>query len=418
MHYLQKEYGTTYFAFVDDIFTQKPARLKKLCELMAKSFRPRENLFWYCEARVDSLAKNPELVPMMREAGLTRIQIGTESGSQQVIDAYKKAITLDQIRTAVDQCNAAGVLSVFTNFIIGGALETEQTFQQTLDLAKELLRRAPGRLECNTTFLSPYPMTDIQRNPGSYGVRVLDPEFETGLSDDHIFAETKDVSKPRILELARAFRQEMALEMFNIVPTMPADLMLEHLRLNDHCLQTQWSDLLRADEIIRGWSRHLRASGVYQTRIDACGDADGAMPQRTFSMRRCKNGALDWPYRRRQIEFDEYELFLVEHCAGKLTVTEIIDRAFDYWKGTVNRDELRRDLIPYLQSLADELLLVFRQFHWGPVSVGDEPRDGDQQRRNKDLAGRTTELCDPVGAWSRRPSESGASLTKGLTLLE
>jgi hypothetical protein len=417
MHYLQEEYGTTYFAFVDDIFTQKPARLKKLCNLMAQRFRPHENLFWYCESRVDSLAKNPDLVPMMREAGLTRIQIGTESGSQQVIDAYKKAVTLTQIRTAVDQCNTAGVLSVFTNFIIGGALETEQTFQQTFDLAKELLLRAPGRFECNTTFLSPYPMTDIQRNPDSYGVRILDPEFETGLSDDHIFAETKDVPKPRILELARTFHQEMALEMLDIIAKMPADLMLEHLRLNDHCLQTQWSDLLRADEIIKGWSRHLRASSVYQTLIDRCGNADCAIPQRTFSMRRCKNGILDWAHRRRRIEFNEYELYLVEHCAGKLTVGEIIDRAFDYWKGEVSRDELRRDVIPYLQSLADELLLVFRHLQWDPISVADEPQDGDHQHRNNDVAG-LTHPCDPVGACSRRPSESGASLPKGLTLLE
>jgi hypothetical protein len=206
--------------------------------------------------------------------------------------------------------------------------------------------------------------------------------------------------------------------MLNIVPTMPADLMFEHLRLNEHCLQTAWSDFLRADEIINGWSRCLRASGIYGKVIDACGDADSAMPQRTFSMRHCINGVLDWPYRQRRIEFDEYELFLVEHCAGKLTVAEIIDRAFDYWKGAASRDELRRDLIPYLQSLADELLLVFRQYYWDSVSVAGEPRDDDHQHRNKDLSQCTMEPCDPVGTWSRRPSESGARLTRSLTLLE
>src|SRR5262249_9006349 len=148
---------------VDDIFTQNPHRLRDLCALMRRHFRPHENLFWYCEARVDSLARQPDLLGIMRDAGLTRIQIGTESGSQMVIDAYKKAITLDQVRAAVELCNRERILSVFTNFIIGGALEDETTFEETRNLATDLLRLAPGRLECNTTFLSPYPGTDIAR---------------------------------------------------------------------------------------------------------------------------------------------------------------------------------------------------------------------------------------------------------------
>src|SRR5262249_10185893 len=153
--------------------------------------------------------RHPDLVPMMKEAGLTRIQIGTESGSQQVIDAYKKAITIEQILATVRQCNDAKVLSIFTNFIIGGALENEQSFIQTLELAKQLLDLAPGRLECNTTFLSAYPMTDIQLNPESYQVKILDPDFVTGLSDDHIFVETEALSKSQIIELAQVFHDEI-----------------------------------------------------------------------------------------------------------------------------------------------------------------------------------------------------------------
>jgi radical SAM superfamily enzyme YgiQ (UPF0313 family) len=171
---LQEKYGTTYFAFVDDVFTQNPRRLQQICELLQRHFRPHQNLFWYCESRVDSLARHPDLVPMMKDAGLVRIQIGTESGSQEVIDAYKKEIKLEQIHAAVEQCARAQVLSVYTNFIIGGALETEHTFAETLKLAKTLLRVAPGRFECNTTYLSPYPMTDIERNPNNYGIEILD----------------------------------------------------------------------------------------------------------------------------------------------------------------------------------------------------------------------------------------------------
>jgi anaerobic magnesium-protoporphyrin IX monomethyl ester cyclase len=123
MLYLQEEYGTTYFSFVDDIFTQNRKRVLQICDLLHQRFRPHVNLFWYCEARVDQIAKNPDLLRTMSAAGLTRIQIGTESGSQAVIDAYKKQITLDQILQTVQLAAEADVLSIFTNFIVGGRLK-------------------------------------------------------------------------------------------------------------------------------------------------------------------------------------------------------------------------------------------------------------------------------------------------------
>ena len=370
MDALKQAFGTTYFAFTDDIFTQNPKRLAAICRLLCDNFRPHEDLFWYCEARVDQLSKNPHLLPMMKEAGLTRIQIGTESGSQEVIDAYKKQISLEQIYRVVEQANDCGILSVFTNFIIGGALEDEKTVVQTIELAKELIHLAPGRFECNHTFLSPYPGTDVARRPAAYRLKIVDQDFETGLSDDSIFCETEALDRESILAFGRLFDEQTVAEMLRIAPTLSDDLILQHLDMFKHNLATDWAELLSDDPIIQNCAKFLQ-NGSYKRKFEP-GEEDprSIIPVRTFSLTSVQTGALVWRDRRRTVDFSDYELFLVNQCAGKLTLDDIVNRAHRYWDGAVPRDEIQSGVIDYVNALAKELLLVFRSV---PISYSPRP---------------------------------------------
>lgn len=359
--YLQDKYGTRYFTFVDDIFTANHKRVRKLCDLFINNFKPHKDFFWYCEARVDTLEKFPDLIPLMQQAGLTRIQIGSESGAQNVIDAYKKQIRLPQIRSAVEQCVDADVLSIFTNFIIGGALETRETVASTQKLASELLEIAPGRFECNTTFLSPYPGTDIAFRPEAYDVKILDQDFSTGLSDDYIFVETQALSKRDILELERNFTKELVGKMINSIPKIEMSLLLRHLEMNLHGLQTKWSDLIRTDPIIGSASRLLKSGSYFRAlKGDDIGDISQTVPLRTFSLRDWQNDSYFWKSRRRRIALDEYEFWLLEQCAGKLSISDILDKSISHWKFDVEANVLANDIENFFVSLSQEGLLVFR----------------------------------------------------------
>jgi radical SAM superfamily enzyme YgiQ (UPF0313 family) len=362
IHQLRAKYGMRYFTIVDDIFTTDHKRVRQLCERFRTEFKPHEDFFWYCEARVDTLSKYPDLIPMMQEAGLVRIQIGTESGSQAVIDAYKKQINLSQVEDVVAQCAKAGGLSVFTNFIIGGALETEETIAETKAFALKLLKLAPGRLEINTTFLSPYPGTDIALRPDAYRVRILDQNFETGISEDYIFAETFDVPKEKILsserELMMAFRDAMIAQ----VAELDIELLLEHLTMNKHGLRTRWSDLLRGDPILGSAGKLLMSKTYHRRSKDDAEPLDDAMvPLRTFSLRNWRNESYMWLIRRRCLSFNPYEFRLLELCGGKLTIAQIVDKAAQYWEGEVARREISSDVKKFLHQLSHEGLLVFRQ---------------------------------------------------------
>jgi radical SAM superfamily enzyme YgiQ (UPF0313 family) len=357
---LKEQYGTTYFSFVDDVFTQNPTRLEVLCDLMLKNFKPHTDLFWYCESRVDMLDRQRQLLPMMKEAGLTRIQIGTESGSQAVIDAYKKAITVEQIYSAVEQIEKCKVLSVYTNLIIGGALETEKTFAETLGMVERLYHLAPGRFECGNSFLSPYPGTDIAMHPDTYEVRVIDPEFVTGLSDDYIFCETYSLRKERILEMQTELISLVARCMSEITPHLEPSLVLQHLRMKKSNLLTDWAQVLSQDPILAAFGRFM-STRHYLSYMDPEDAASAeAIPMRTFNTGSVRQDVLHWEVPSCTVEFSAFEKVLVEMCAGKLTVKELVDRA--------NRSPLRPgggctvpEVIEYLNSLAGEMLLVYRR---------------------------------------------------------
>jgi anaerobic magnesium-protoporphyrin IX monomethyl ester cyclase len=128
---IQKGYNS--FAFVDDNFLGN----KKIAEqIMDHIITQHYDIhLWILDTRVDSADR--KLYEKMRDAGVEHISFGMESGNQEIIDFYKKKITLDQIRTAVKLSKEMGFL-VSGDFIIGAPFETEEHIKKTIRFAKSL----------------------------------------------------------------------------------------------------------------------------------------------------------------------------------------------------------------------------------------------------------------------------------------
>jgi tRNA A37 methylthiotransferase MiaB len=73
----------------------------------------------------------------MRKAGCVRIQIGVESGSQKILDLYKKGYDEHKIKDQVKIINEVGI-ETMGFFIIGAPNENEVDFKKSLELAKEI----------------------------------------------------------------------------------------------------------------------------------------------------------------------------------------------------------------------------------------------------------------------------------------
>ncbi|KAI95534.1 radical SAM protein [Rhodomicrobium udaipurense JA643] len=128
---LRDEHGIEGVWFKDSIFNLKPAWTKEFCRLMIKR---KAGIEWQALTRINLLDED-ELI-MMKEAGLTQIDLGIESGSPKSLVRLNKKITVDQIKEKV--ALAKRHLRVFGFFMIGIPGEDEDDVRQTFDLAKSL----------------------------------------------------------------------------------------------------------------------------------------------------------------------------------------------------------------------------------------------------------------------------------------
>jgi len=93
--------------------------------------------YWDAYLRIGKEVCSIENTLKWRRAGFLRARIGTESGSQRILDLMDKRINLDEIRQALASLAYAGIKTT-TFWIIGYPGETEDDFQMTLDFVEEL----------------------------------------------------------------------------------------------------------------------------------------------------------------------------------------------------------------------------------------------------------------------------------------
>lgn len=88
----------------DDVFTIHPGWLSQYAaELERRGLR----IPFECITRADRL--NSRIADTLAQLGCLRVWIGSESGSQRVLDAMERGVTVEEVQTAVDLCKARGI---------------------------------------------------------------------------------------------------------------------------------------------------------------------------------------------------------------------------------------------------------------------------------------------------------------------
>ena len=128
---LRDEHGIEGVWFKDSIFNLKKEWTREFCNEMV---RRKVGVEWQALTRIN-LLDDAELA-MMKEAGLTQIDLGIESGSPRTLKRLNKKITVEQIKAGV--ALAKKHVRVFGFFMIGVPGETEEDVQQTFELAKSI----------------------------------------------------------------------------------------------------------------------------------------------------------------------------------------------------------------------------------------------------------------------------------------
>ncbi|MBW1774426.1 MAG: radical SAM protein [Deltaproteobacteria bacterium] len=142
-------------AMVQETFLSHRGRIHDFCQLIENS-----NLTfqWTMEARADQL--DFALLERMKDAGLGFIQVGVETGDQELLDLLGKEIELDQVKQLRDWCER---LKIHTAFYMLVGLPG-QDWQSILRSAVFLRDHTPynrGTMHIPVSIAIPYPGTRI-----------------------------------------------------------------------------------------------------------------------------------------------------------------------------------------------------------------------------------------------------------------
>ncbi|WKY47602.1 radical SAM protein [Eubacteriaceae bacterium ES3] len=191
-----------YLVIMDDTFTLKRDRIEKFCMEM-KKIRKNRDVVWYCECHLGKMKEWSECLPLMIESGLIRLQIGIESGDQQVIDAYNKHIKVEDVLEFVAYAKDCGLTQLATNFIVGGP---EEEPSKTPDMIRNLIDKAPGIIDIITGFLRAYPGTEIYKSPENFGLDLHDPAGEV-CNNDYPFVTPVGLSQDQVLLMRQSLNR-------------------------------------------------------------------------------------------------------------------------------------------------------------------------------------------------------------------
>ncbi len=104
LEWILTRYNPDMLWFADDVFTIHHGWLTQFA---AEMKRRNISIPFECISRADRV--NERVADVLAEMGCFRIWIGSESGSQRVLDAMRRGVTIKQVQNAMGLCKARGI---------------------------------------------------------------------------------------------------------------------------------------------------------------------------------------------------------------------------------------------------------------------------------------------------------------------
>ncbi|MBF0319802.1 MAG: cobalamin-dependent protein [Nitrospirae bacterium] len=169
---MKERHAIDYAFFVDDIFNVPLGHSIEICEGM---IRRNLRIKWTCFATPYSFTE--ELARLMKRAGCSGIEFGSDAGSSLTLKAYEKHFTPDDIINASIICKKIDMPDAHY-IILGGPSENDRTLDETFRLFDKIKPRALIAL----VGVRIYPGTDICKKAIEDGVipngkELLEPVF-------------------------------------------------------------------------------------------------------------------------------------------------------------------------------------------------------------------------------------------------
>jgi anaerobic magnesium-protoporphyrin IX monomethyl ester cyclase len=133
LQYWKKRHNINAFMFQDDTLIFDKEWVSGFCDALIES---QLGLKWGCNARANLV--DYDTFAKMKKAGLRKVFMGVESGSQRILDqVYQKGIRIKQVEDAVRILKSLN-LKVQGYFMLGAPTETTKEVMQTIGFARSL----------------------------------------------------------------------------------------------------------------------------------------------------------------------------------------------------------------------------------------------------------------------------------------
>ena len=180
---MMERYAARIFLFCDSL-------MNPFINALADQIRGRgDRMYWDGYLRADKQLCTLENVAHWRRAGLYRVRIGAESGSDRMLEAMGKRISTDDIEMTLRTLAEAGIKTT-TYWVVGYPGESEEDFSKTLELLEEL-RVFIYEAECNVFWYTEKGQINSEEWASRNGIRpVYPPEMEDMLVIQSYFVDT------------------------------------------------------------------------------------------------------------------------------------------------------------------------------------------------------------------------------------
>ncbi|MGE5499989.1 MAG: B12-binding domain-containing radical SAM protein [Syntrophothermus sp.] len=170
---INREYKPDTVWFVDDVFTISHKWLEEFTEELQ---RRKIIVSYECITRADRL--NETVIAMLKKSGCFRVWIGSESGSQRIIDLMDRRVNVMQVRNMIKLAKQYEI-EAGTFIMLGYPGETEKDIEQTIDHLKEALPDL-----CTFTVAYPIKGTELFSEVADGLTGEYDFEYDTDRDRD------------------------------------------------------------------------------------------------------------------------------------------------------------------------------------------------------------------------------------------
>ena len=154
---LWDRYHFAEISFQDETFFTRRERVEEI----ARAFLARDlHVAWTGTMRADQGHRLPdETLALARQAGLRRVMVGVEAGTDEMLRRIKKDITVEQVFSTAEKLVRHNIGAIW-NFIVGFPDEPDASFEAGLRIARRLRAMSPD-FEVAVFFYKPYPGNEL-----------------------------------------------------------------------------------------------------------------------------------------------------------------------------------------------------------------------------------------------------------------